>query len=294
MEGKALASDEIQVCVLICVAISGALVGTFLVLRRMTMLANALSHTLLIGIISAYLLMRGLSKGEEALSLPTLIIASLMAGLLTTFLTQFLTYIIKLQEDASIGLVFSILFALAIVLISTSARNLPIGTDLVMGNVDALKVQDLRGISLILVMHLALFLFLFQGFKVTTFDPQLARALGFSPLFFNYLLMIQTSATAIGGFRAVGMLMILAFLIIPVLIARFLTHSLLKLMGWAVGIGIAASALGVALSRHILTIYRVGLSTGGIVVILLGVAYLAILIFTKIAEWIARNQLRAH
>ncbi len=275
----ALATDEVQIVVLGAVAASGALVGTFLVLRRMTMLANALSHTILLGIISAYLLMRLFSDSSNLmapLSVPALLTAAFLTGIATTFLTQFLTKVIKLQEDASIGLVFSILFSLGIVLITLFTRNAHVGTELVMGNADALKPSDVRDVLAILGVNLALFFLLYHGFKITTFDPQLARAFGFSPLLFNYLLMVQTSATAIGGFRAVGVLMILAFFIIPTLTARLLTHNLSTLIWLSIGIGVSASFVGAALSRHLFTIYGVGLSTGGIVVTLLGVVYLLV------------------
>ncbi len=270
---ESLVSDEIQIVVLACVAASGALVGTFLVLRRMTMLANALSHTILLGIVSAFLLMRLFSSSDQLLSIPTLLIAAFATGIVTTFLTEFLSKVIRLQEDASIGLVFSMLFSLGIVLITLFSRNVHVGTELVMGNADALRLADIKSVVAILGVNLALFFLLFHGFKITTFDPQLARTFGFSPLLFNYLLMVQTSATAIGGFRAVGVLMILAFFVIPTLTARLLTHNLSTLISLSIGIGIGASLLGVALSRHILTFYGVGLSTGGIVVTLLGIFF---------------------
>lgn len=271
-----LASDELQLIVLGALAASGALVGTFLILRRMAMLANALSHTILLGIVILFLIMMFFSPKEdpiELLSIPLLMIAAFITGIVTTFLTEFLTRVVKLQEDASIGLVFSILFALGVILVSLFTRNVHVGTELVMGNVDALHPKDLSFVLGILAFNIVLTFTFFKGYKVTSFDPQLARTFGFSPLIFNYLLMIQTSATAIGGFRAVGVLMILAFLVLPVLTARLMTHSLSKLIIYAMGGGILASTLGVALSRHLLTIYGIGFSTGGIVVVLLGVLY---------------------
>lgn len=264
---ESLASDEIQLVVLMAVAISGALVGTFLVLRKMTMLANALSHTVLLGIVVVYLLC-------QTLSVPALLLAALLSGIVTTFLTEFLTRVIKLQEDASIGLIFSILFALGIVLVSLFSRNGHIGTELVMGNVDALRLEDIKLVFAMLGMNALLFFLFYRGFKITTFDPLLARFFGFSPLLFNYLLMVQSSLTLIGAFRAVGVLMILAFLVLPTLTARLMTHDLPKLVGLSLGLGSLASLIGVALSRHMLSYYGIGLSTGGIVVIVLGIFYL--------------------
>lgn len=278
-----LASDEIQIAVLVGLSISSALVGTFLVLRRMTMLANALSHTVLFGIVCAYLVMTYFFQAQgpyKTLSIPILMLAAFGTGLLTTFLTEFLTRVMKVQEDASIGLVFSMLFALGIILITLFSKNVHIGTELVMGNVDALQKADVKGIFAVLGINIALFLLLFNGFKITAFDPQLAKALGFSPVFFNYLLMVQTSLTAIGSFRAVGVLMVLAFLVIPVLTARLLTHSLSMLIILSAACGSLASLLGVAISRHVLTCFGVGLSTGGIVVVVMGLMYMGAVVFS--------------
>lgn len=268
-----LASDEVQLLVLCGVACSCALVGTFLVLRQMAMMANALSHTLLLGIFVAFLIV-----GKE-LSLVTLLVASLVTGLVTLLLADGLVRLFKLQEDASIGLIFTALFSLGVVLVSLFSRNAHVGTELVMGNVDGLTLKDLPIVFASLGANLLVFTLLFKEFRITTFDPGLARTLGFSPLLFNYLLMVLASATLISAFRAVGVLMVLAFLITPVLIARLWVRSLGPLLVVSSGIGIGASLMGVALSRHLLTYFGVGLSTGGLVVCVLGLAYLLAILF---------------
>ena len=89
--------------------------------------------------------------------------------------------------------------------------------------------------------------------------------------------MIQVSGTVVGAFRAVGVLMVLAFITGPVLIARLITHDLRKLIFVAIAVGGTASLIGVALARHILSVYDMALSTGGIVVCTLVAFYLAIL-----------------
>lgn len=258
-----LVSDEIQVLVLVGVAASAALTGAFLILRRMTMLANALSHTILMGIALAFFVV-GDSEGH--LPLNAMLVASLGMGIVTAFLTEALTKIGKLQEDASTGLVFTSLFAAGIILVTVLTRDAHIGLEAVMGNVDALHVDDLQFVYLILLGNIFLFTLFFKEFKITTFDPALAKALGFSTLFFNYLLMAQVSATTIGAFRAVGVLMVLAFITGPALTARLLTHHLKYMLLGAVGIGIFVSVVGVALSRHILTTTGVAFSTAGVVV----------------------------
>ncbi|NGX61098.1 MAG: Manganese transport system membrane protein MntB [Chlamydiae bacterium] len=281
---SSLSSDELQVFVLVGVSASSALVGTFLILRKMTMLANALSHTILLGIAVVYLLF-------ASLSFPLLLLAALATGALTTFLTDFLVRVVKLQKDASIGLVFNLLFALGILLVSLFCRNTHLGTELIMGNVDALQKSDLSLVFTILGINLSLILLLFPGYTLTTFDPKLARSFGISPTFFQYLLMVQTSFTAIGAFRAVGVIMVLSFIVAPPLTARLFTHTLSTLLWLSVGIGSLASFIGVALSRHIFTYFGVGLSTGGIVVTLLALFYILALLFTRLRLQLAQASL---
>ncbi|MFI5334200.1 MAG: metal ABC transporter permease, partial [Chlamydiales bacterium] len=144
-EPSTFASDEIQLLVLVAVAISSALVGSFLVLRKMTMLANSLSHTILLGIVIAYLI-AGQVVSTEGFPLHILLFAAVITGVLTTLLTQLLTHLMRVQEDASIGLVFNTLFALGILLVSLFTRNVHIGVEAIMGNVDALHFDDLKPI----------------------------------------------------------------------------------------------------------------------------------------------------
>lgn len=277
-----LASDEIQVFVLMGVAISSALVGCFLVLRKMTMLANSLSHTILMGIVLAYFLTCISSPTEDGhkdsiAPMQIMLFAAMITGFLTAFLTEFLTKTVKLQEDASTGLVFTSLFALGVILVTVLTRDAHIGTEAVMGNVDALHRQDLFWVYVIVALNLVLVTLFFKEFKLTTFDQGLAYAMGFSPFLFNYLLMAQVSATTITSFRAVGVLLVLAFMTGPPLAARLLTHRLKTMLVWAACLGSLSALIGVALTRHILTIYGIALSTSGVVVCTILILYLAVL-----------------
>jgi manganese/zinc/iron transport system permease protein len=168
-------------------------------------------------------------------------------------------------------------------------RNAHIGTEVVMGNVDALQLADCKLIYLIVAINLLLFFLFFKEFKITTFDPGLSRALGISPIFFNYLLMIQTSATVIGAFRAVGVLMVLAFITGPALTARLLAQGLEKMLLFAIILGSVASICGVALSRHFLSVYGVSLSTAGIVVCTITLLYLIIAVHSTRHKWLAKR-----
>lgn len=288
-----LVSDEVQLIVLGGIGASGALVGTFLVLRKMTMLANGISHTILLGIVIAYFFsLRSIGSfeghGTSAIHLPTLLAAAILTGVATAFLTEFFTKTLRLQEDASTGLIFTFLFALGIVLVTVLTKSSHIGTEAVMGNVDALQREDCWLVFVILTINALLIALFFKEYQLTTFDPALAQALGFSTVGFNYLLMVQVSATIVGAFRAVGVLMVLAFITAPVLTARLLTHRLKTLLFVAIGYGVAASLIGVALARHFLSVYDLALSTGGIVVTVMGMLFLGTLAYTMLWE----NRLR--
>lgn len=280
-----LASDEIQLLVLIGVAFSCALVGTFLVLKRMTMLANSLSHTILLGIVLAYMIILPFGGSNSAdmqpLSIQVLFLAALLTALLTTWLTSLLAIGMKLQEDASIGLVFTTLFALGIVLVTVFTRSAHIGTEAIMGNVDALHLNDLKLVFSVAFFDALLIAFFFKEFKMISFDPGLAKAFGLSIHFFNTFLMVLVAATCIAAFRAVGVLLVLAYLVGPVLAARLMTHHLKALIATAICIGIVSSVVSVALSRHLLSVHQMSISTAGLSVVIIALAYGLILIFLK-------------
>ena len=254
----------------------------------MTMLANSLSHTLLLGIVVAYLLLIPFMPSQEfqsyQMSLKVLFIASFATALLTTGLTRALTHFLSLQEDASIGLVFNTLFALGVVLVTIFTRNAHLGTEAIMGNVDALHLHDLSIVFPIAGMNLFVILLFYKEFKITVFDAPFGDSQGFSSHFFNYLLMILTSATVIGAFRSVGVLLVLTFLVGPALSARLMVHRFKHMLLVAIVIGAVGSILSVALARHLLSVHQFPVSTAGLVVTLIGAFYFCSLLFLSLRK----------
>ncbi len=279
-----LASDEVQLIVLIGVGVSTSLLGTLLVLRRMTMLANSLSHTILLGLAIAYVALLPFSPSLQfgmGIDLKVLIGASFASALLTAFCTEGLKRLFKVQEDASISLVFTALFALGIVLVTLFARHSHLEVEAVMGNVDALHVDDILPVFWIALFNVGVLLLFFKEWKITTFDSGLAHHLGFSPLFFSTLLLVQTSLTLMGAFRSVGVLLVLAFLVIPPLTARLFTHRFALLFWLSPLVATLTALLGVALSRHLLSVHHEPLSTAGIVVCLQAAVFVLALFVKK-------------
>ncbi|MGB7978607.1 MAG: metal ABC transporter permease [Chlamydiales bacterium] len=270
-------TDLLQIAVLSAIAIACGLLGPFLVLKRMTLFANALSHTLLLGVALAFLI-----TGSSLFHLPNLLIGALLAALMTALFTGGLTRIFRLQEDASIGLVFTALFALGIVVVTLYTRDAHLGIEAVMGNADVLQGSDLKLALGLAGLNLAAVLLFFRQLQLTSFDPNLAKTMGIRSGFFHFLLLFLAAATCIGAFRAVGVLLVLAFLVGPFLIARLFCDRLPKLLVWSPLIGVGASAAGVGISRICLDLFGWALSTGGIVTSLIGVGYVAALLYSRI------------
>ena len=267
-----LAADEVQLAVLSLIALSCGLIGPFLVLKRMTMFANSLSHTILLGIAAAFLI-GGALWGAQISDLSTLFLGALLAALLTAFLTEGLTRLFRLQEDASIGLVFTALFALGILLVTIYTRNVHLSVEAVMGNADALQASDLFLSGIIALGNGVILLLLYPKFQIACFDQSLAKTLGIRCGVYHFLLLFMASMTIIGAFRAVGVLVVLAYLVGPYLTARLFSNRLSRLLFWTPVTGILASCAAVALSRHILSVYGMPLSTGGLAVAVMGVGY---------------------
>lgn len=268
--GGPLAADEVQILTLSCIAICCGFLGPFLVLKRATMLANSLSHTILLGLAITYLIA---AVPLASMSLLHLLIGAFISAVLTAVATALLTRFCKLQEDASIGLVFTVLFALGVVVVSLYMRDTHLGVEAVFGNVDVLRTQDLALSSILALMSSLLVFFLFWPMQTTLFDFSFARAVGLRCNFLHGLLLFMTSASCIGAFRAVGVLLVLSFLVGPYLIARLFSHKLYQLLFLSPAIGILISLIGVALTRHILTVWGVPLSTGGMIAVLLAMSY---------------------
>lgn len=283
---KEMASDELQIFVLTLISCASAIVGSFLVLKKSTMLANSLSHTVLLGISIAYLIMIFFLKQspQAAIGIPVLLLAAFITAILTTVLTQFLIHFLRLQEDASIGLIFTLFFALGVTIVTVYTKNTHLGIEAVMGNADALHLDDLQLIFWIVLLDLFVVGIFFKEFKMVIFDPCFATVLGINPSIFHYLLMVLTAATVIGAFRAVGVLLVLSLLVGPVLIARMFTNRLKPLILYACAIGSFSSMISVAIARHLLSVYDMPLSTAGLVVFVIMVIYCVSLLFIKIKE----------
>ena len=245
-----MSPDFIIVVTAVLVAVPCALLGTFLVLRQMAMMGDAISHAVLPGIVVAFFL-------SESLGPVTSLVGAGAFGLLAAVLVEALRNTGRVKEDSSIGIVFTALFALGVFLISRFASDVhldlqhvlfgeiafaPLNT-LVIGSFN-LGPRSFWTLGIVTVMAVLLVLLLYKELKIATFDPGLAAAAGLSPVLVHYLLMGAVSVTTVGAFDSVGAVLVVAFLIAPPATAYLLTDVLARMLAISVALGVASAILG--------------------------------------------------
>lgn len=226
---------EIQL-IAVLTAVACSILGVFLVLRKMAMISDAISHSILPGIVVGFFITQDLNS-------PLLILFAVLTGVLTVFLVESIQKSGLVKEDTAIGLVFPILFSIGILLISQNARDIHLDIDAVLlgelafAPFDRFKYNDLDlgpkslwNLGFVLLIILALLILFFKELKISTFDSGLSMTLGFSPLIIHYGLMTVSSVTIVSAFNAVGAILVVALIIAPAAAAYMLTKNLKKMI----------------------------------------------------------------
>ncbi|MCC5961211.1 MAG: metal ABC transporter permease [Rhodobacteraceae bacterium] len=254
----------------ILVGASGALLGSFLVLRGNSMLTDAISHSIVLGIIVVWLLTGHLTG-------PFQILGAAVTGLLTVALSEALAKSGLVKMDAAIGLIFPALFAAGVILISLNARNVHIDVDTVLlGEIGFVWLHTLTlggvripvavaTLSVVFAVNLAFVLAFWKELKLTTFDAGLAAALGLFPGVLHYAILTLTSVTAVAAFDAVGAILFIAFVIVPPATAYLLTRRLWLMVVLAVTVSVLSCVTG-----YLLAVYW-NVSIGGMMAAMTGV-----------------------
>ena len=238
--------------ILISTSIATSTLGVYLVLRKMSMLVDSISHTVLLGIVIAFMFVGDLSS-------PLLIIGAALMGLVTVFLTEIVVKTKKASEDSATGLIFPLLFSIAVILISTQFSRVHLDIDAVLlgkiefapfdklelfGIVLGPKLMYIMGI--VMIINLVYILVFYKELKLVSFDAALAATLGITPFVIHYSLMTLVSITAVSAFNAVGSILVVALMIGPAATAVMMTKDIKKTLILASSIGIINSILGYA------------------------------------------------
>jgi manganese/zinc/iron transport system permease protein len=239
------------------VAAACAIVGCFLVLNRMSMLGDAISHAVLPGIVLAFLW-----TGDRSI-VPMLLGAGTL-GILTTFITDVLHRQGRLPNDASIGVTFTVLFAIGVILVSQYAGQVDLDLDCVLYGEILLAPFDtivINGADLgprsawamggVTLANLIFVTLAWKQLKVCAFDPAMAASMGISVVLWHYLLMGFVSMTTVAAFESVGVILVVGMLIVPPNTAYLLTDKLSVMLGLAVAFGVASAFGGYLLATAI-------------------------------------------
>jgi len=221
----------------VLVGVGCAVLGTFVVLRGMAFVGDALAHTVLPGVVIAFLL--GIN----------LFIGALVAGVLTAIGIGWFSKEGQVEEDTAIGVMFSGLFALGIALLSQvqSYRDL---THILFGNILGVSSLDLWITAGVTVLVLLVVWGFFKELVATSFDPGHATVIGLSPGLVRYGLLIMLALVVVSGIQTVGVVMVAALLVTPAATASLLTRKLSQMMGLAALLSVLAALVGLYASYY--------------------------------------------
>lgn len=266
--------------VLVATAMACAILSPFLVLRKLSMVSDAISHSVLLGIVIAFFIVKEVGS-------PFLIAGAALFGVITVFVVEFLSGTGLVKNDDAVGIVFPMFFALAVVLITKFARNVHLDTDVVlMGEViiAPLNRVEFIGMSLpkalvqmgiLLLINLLFVIIFFKELKITTFDRGFAKLAGFSSVALFYVLMTLSSFTAVTAFDAVGAILVVSFLITPGAAAYLISKDLKVMIAISVGYAVINSIIGYVFSL------LMNVSMSGMTAAAAGVTFLLTFLFNR-------------
>ncbi|MGL5886649.1 MAG: metal ABC transporter permease [Leuconostoc suionicum] len=219
----------------VLVGIMSGIIGSFIILRGMSLMGDAISHAVLPGVAVAYMLGINLLLGASAFG----ILAALLIGVVTMKS--------KLKNDTAIGIVFSAFFALGFILISLaeSATNLH---HILFGNVLAVSDSDLITTAIVLSIVLLFVVTFYKELLVTSFDNTFAKAYGLKTQIMHYALMLVLTLVTVTALQTVGIILIVAMLITPAATAYLLTNRMSHMMIVAAIFSVISSIVGLYLS----------------------------------------------
>ena len=234
-----------------------AIPGCFLFLRKQSMLADALTHSALPGVVAAFVIaglleQSGWLADEGNWTVRQLLMfgGAMIAGLLTAYWTEAISRSGWIRGDAALGVVFTTLFAIGLIMLRQFADTSDVDLDCVLyGQLEMVGLAagvpgEAVACGLMLMINVALVTLLFKEMMITTFDPQLALALGFRPRLLHYGLMTVTTATVVTAFEVVGSILVIGMLVTPAATAFFITRRLRPMIAVSIVAAVLASIAG--------------------------------------------------
>ncbi len=226
----------------ITIGISCGLIGTYIMLRRMSLIGDALAHAVLPGVVVSFIVA---GKSEVAL-----FFGAVISGILTVLLIGFVNRNSKIKEDTSIGIIFTGAFALGILLVSQLKQVHIDLSSYLFGDVLGVSSGDITLSLIIMVVIIACILLFYKQLLLTSFDPTMAMTIGISTTLVHYMLMTLLSMSIVAGLQSVGVILIIAMLITPPATAYLLSDNLKKILILSSLLGMVSAVVGLYLSYH--------------------------------------------
>ncbi|MEK4229443.1 metal ABC transporter permease [Solibacillus sp. FSL H8-0538] len=275
----------------ILVGITCGIAGVFLILRKMSMIADAISHTVLFGIVMAYIVTHTLNGFW-------MLIGAACAGILTAYLVQLLQSS-GIQEDAAIGVVFTSLFAVGVLLITLFAGDVHLDVEhVLMGEIAFVPWDRWTFLSLtmpkavwmlliVLFINVTFLILFYKEMKLSTFDPMYAATIGLPIVLLHYGFMTTVSFTTVAAFDSVGAILVVAMLIGPAATAYIISQTIKQMFIWSVSFGVASAVIGYYAAKFLNT------SIAGMMAATVGVLFIAIIVFKKMMDNSKKKHLQA-
>lgn len=245
----------------VVLGIVAGVIGSFIILRGLSLMGDAISHAVLPGVAVSYML-----GGSY-------FIGATIFGLIAAALIGFINNKTKLKNDTSIGIVFSAFFALGIILISFAQS----ATDLyhiLFGNVLAVRQSDIVLTAIVGVIVILFVIIFFKELKISSFDPVMAQASGLNTTLMHYALMFLLTLVAVSALQTVGTVLVIAMLITPAATAFLLTDDLRLMIILAACFGVLCSVIGLFFS------YSYNLASGATIVLTCAVFFILAFLFS--------------
>lgn len=255
------------------VGIVCALLSCFLVLKRWSLVGDAVSHSVLPGVVLSYVVGVPFSVG------------AFVFGLGGVLAIGFIKQRVRLKEDAVIGIVYTTLFALGLVLVSKVPSNIDL-MHVLFGYVLGIADSDAWQTAAIAVAVTTVLLVFRRSLLLYCFDPAHARAIHVNVSFYHYLLLALLALTVVAAVQTVGVILVVAMLIMPGAIAHLLTDRFDRMLGIAVAVSVVACISGAYIS------YYLDVSTGGSMVLMLAIEFLIAFVASPKYGLIARTLVR--
>lgn len=254
-------------------AIGCGSIGLFLVMRRMTLIGDAMSHAVLPGVATAYL--------WAGLSLPVMSAGGILAGVLVVALAQLASRFSVLKEDASLAAFYLVSLALGVLLVTSFGSQIDL-IHILFGSVLALDQTGLFFIATVSSLTLILIALFYRPLILDNIDPVFLRASGKSCFFCQALLMLLIVFNLVAGFQALGTLMAVGFMMIPAITARLWSHSAGQILFLSIFFALVSGYVGLLFSFHL------DLPSGPAIILCAGCIYFISLLFAPVGGMVSR------